>query len=411
MSDILSDHRDWQTVRLGDVVNNINENTYNPRENGLERSVGLEHLDPDCLRISRWDPIADDSSFTRRFRKGQVLFGRRRVYLRKAALAEFDGICSSDIYTLEANPEKLLPELLPFIVQSDALIEYAISRSAGTMSPRVKWASLGAFEVRLPPMEIQRRIANVLIAVENCIFKGERLVATAERVKQVLMRELFRKGIGHDEFRDSLLGMIPRTWTIESIRNIGDFKTGPFGTMLKADEYSSGEGVPLICMRDIKEGFLEIDDKTPRIPPSVVERLQGYLLETGDLVFGRKGNINRSAIVKDIQNGWLLGTDGIRMRLSKSFHAPFVSYFFQKDDIQSWLLHNATGTTMASMNQKILQRISIPTPPLREQLQIADILTSCDEMIATARASVAATKALKMRLVNELLNSPVGVGS
>ena len=198
--------------------------------------------------------------------------------------------------------------------------------------------------------------------------------------------------------------MLPKGWKVASIKDIGDFKTGPFGTLLKAAEYIGGDGIPLICMRDIRDGRLEIDERTPRIPSSVVKRMPEYLLKCGDIVFGRKGNINRSAIVNDHQDGWFLGTDGIRIRPSKEFYPPFISYHFQRDEIQSHLLHQATGTTMASLNQEILHRMYIPVPSLPEQHQIAAILTRCDETIAAARANVAAAKALKMKMINEMLS-------
>jgi len=216
---------------------------------------------------------------------------------------------------------------------------------------------------------------------------------------------LFSKGIGHREFQKTSAGMLPKGWKVASIKDIGDFKTGPFGTLLKAAEYIGGDGIPLICMRDIRDGRLEIDERTPRIPSSVVKRMPEYLLKCGDIVFGRKGNINRSAIVNDHQDGWFLGTDGIRIRPSKEFYPPFISYHFQRDEIQSHLLHQATGTTMASLNQEILHRMYIPVPSLPEQHQIAAILTRCDETIAAARANVAAAKALKMKMINEMLTN------
>src|SRR5688572_29904121 len=88
----------WQWVRFGDVAHNVKVTESNPKEAGLERYVGLEHLEPRDLRIRSWGNIADGTTFNRVFRAGQVLFGKRRAYQRKAAVAHFDGICSGDIY-------------------------------------------------------------------------------------------------------------------------------------------------------------------------------------------------------------------------------------------------------------------------------------------------------------------------
>jgi type I restriction enzyme S subunit len=108
----------WRMVRFGEVVSNVDITERNPLAHGLERYVGLDHIDPESLHIKRWGLIEEGISFTRKFVKGQVLFGKRRAYQRKVAIAEFDGICSGDILVFEAKDE-LLPELLPFIVQSE----------------------------------------------------------------------------------------------------------------------------------------------------------------------------------------------------------------------------------------------------------------------------------------------------
>jgi type I restriction enzyme, S subunit len=123
-------------VFFGDVVRNVDESIRNPQTCGLERYVGLEHIDPESLHIQRWGLIAEGTSFTRRFRKGQVLFGKRRAYQRKVAVANFDGLCSSDILVFEPKDNRLLPELLPFICQSDGFFEHALNTSAGSLSPR-----------------------------------------------------------------------------------------------------------------------------------------------------------------------------------------------------------------------------------------------------------------------------------
>ena len=107
----------WKKVTLGEVVKEVRETAKDPVAEGLERVIGLEHLDSESLHIKSWGSIADATTFTKKFRKGQMLFGRRRAYLRKAALATFDGICSGDITVLEAK-NGLSPELLPFLIQN-----------------------------------------------------------------------------------------------------------------------------------------------------------------------------------------------------------------------------------------------------------------------------------------------------
>jgi len=161
------DRSGWRRVRFGDVVTSTKETVKDPVSAGLDRVVALEHMEPGCLQLSGWQDAADETTFTRRFRAGQTLFAKRRAYQRKVAHAEFDGVCSGDILVFEAKPNGLLPDLLPFIVQSDAFFEHALRTSAGSLSPRTKWQDLAMWEFDLPPLDEQKRIAELLWLSES----------------------------------------------------------------------------------------------------------------------------------------------------------------------------------------------------------------------------------------------------
>ena len=167
-------------VKLGDVAREYKQSNKNAV--GLP-SVGLEHLTPGEIKLEAWDEGAE-TTFTKTFKKGQMLFGRRRAYLKKAALAPFDGICSGDITVIEAIPEKIMPELLPFVIQNDLLFDYAVGKSAGSLSPRVKWADLKNYEFELPEMDQQGRLTELLQAAYESKQAYQRLIQkTDEMVK------------------------------------------------------------------------------------------------------------------------------------------------------------------------------------------------------------------------------------
>lgn len=151
-------------VRLGDVARERKETCKSDKSE--YPIVGLEHLTPGEITLSEWDEGVENT-FTKLFRKGDMLFGRRRAYLKKAALAPFDGICSGDITVIEALPDRILPELLPFIVQNDSFFDFAVGKSAGSLSPRVKWEHLQNYEFGLPDMEKQRELAKLLWSMDD----------------------------------------------------------------------------------------------------------------------------------------------------------------------------------------------------------------------------------------------------
>jgi len=166
-------------VKLGDVATESRE-TISENRQGLP-IVGLEHLTPNELTLSTWD-IDTVNTFTKLFRKGQMLFGRRRAYLKKAAIAPFDGICSGDITVIEAIPDKILPELLPFIIQNDNFFDFAIGKSAGSLSPRVKWEHLRLFEFNLPLFPEQRKLTDLLWAVNTTREAYKKLLNLTEEI-------------------------------------------------------------------------------------------------------------------------------------------------------------------------------------------------------------------------------------
>ena len=168
---------DMTRVCLGDVAREVKQKA--PVGQELP-TVGLEHLDPDEVELTRWDENTE-TTFTKAFSKGQVLFGRRRAYLRKAAVAPFDGICSGDITVIAAR-NGLSPRLLPFIVQNESLFNHAVTNSAGSLSPRVKWQSLSQFEFELPSADRQEELADILWAAQETRSHFKQLLAACDDV-------------------------------------------------------------------------------------------------------------------------------------------------------------------------------------------------------------------------------------
>ena len=201
----------------------------------------------------------------------------------------------------------------------------------------------------------------------------------------------------------SLKQSIPNDWSIEPLRNVGEIKTGPFGTLLKANEYSSSNGVPLISVGEIGDGRINLLRHTPLISQEITKRMPEYVLKAGDIVFGRKGAVDRSAVVKTNEAGWFLGSDGIRLRPKSSFLANYIGWQLQKDCIKSWLLQNSSGTTMPSMNQEILGRAEIPVAPISEQRKISNALSDIEELISKLDQLIAKKRDIKQAAMQELL--------
>jgi type I restriction enzyme S subunit len=167
-------------------------------------------------------------------------------------------------------------------------------------------------------------------------------------------------------------------WLIRE--NIAELQTGPFGTMLKAKEYVSN-GIPIIAVKDIGDGVI-IHGSSPMITNDDASRLKRYKLESDDIAFGRKGAVDRRALITKAEEGWLQGSDCIRLRVNKKSVDPeYLFYCFGSKDYVNWIKHHANGTTMPSLNQDILSRVPLKMYPLPEQRAIVRILSSLDDKI------------------------------
>jgi type I restriction enzyme S subunit len=205
-------------------------------------------------------------------------------------------------------------------------------------------------------------------------------------------------------YKQTEVGFIPEDWEEMSVHEFAAIKTGPFGTLLKAAEYSRGDGVPLISVGEIRQGFLKISDHTPCISEAITRRLPQYVLRKGDIVFGRKGGVDRSALIEQSQDGWFLGSDGISIRPTQDCNHKYVALQLQSARVQGWLLHNAIGTTMPSLNQEILRNVVIAFPPTKdEQRAIAAALSDVDALIAALDRLIAKKRDIKQAAMQELL--------
>jgi type I restriction enzyme S subunit len=156
----------------------------------IRRFIGLENIETNNFQLQGWGDFSNGTTFTKRFTTGDVLFGKRRAYLKKVAIADFDGVCSGDILVIRAKDNKILQQLLPFYISSDVFIQHAISTSAGSLSPRTKWKDLAELEVSIPDLKTQEKILEVLLQFETTITQLKQQKTTLQQLKQKLLSEI-----------------------------------------------------------------------------------------------------------------------------------------------------------------------------------------------------------------------------
>ncbi|WP_028570908.1 restriction endonuclease subunit S [Desulfonatronum lacustre] len=173
----------WRMVKFGDIAQNVAVRV-DPADAKTDVYVGLEHLDPSTIHLRQWGHPSDVTGQKLTFKKGDVIFGRRRAYQRKLAVAEFDGICSAHAMVIRAIPTMILPDFLPFFLQSDVFMKRAIEISVGSLSPTINWKTLQVEEFPLPPLDEQKRIAEILWAADEAASAYQEALNNIHTVSQ-----------------------------------------------------------------------------------------------------------------------------------------------------------------------------------------------------------------------------------
>lgn len=182
------DKSTWRTYRFDEIVKNISERI-DPNNTDLEVYIGLEHIDSESLHIKRHGTPNDVNGQKLKFYKGDIIFGRRRAYQRKAGIATTDGFCSAHALVLRANPEVIDPQLFPFFLHSDLFMNRAVDISVGSLSPTINWGTLKHEEFLLPPKEQQVSFAELFASSYIAIEYNISVLEKAKNTYQSIVNE------------------------------------------------------------------------------------------------------------------------------------------------------------------------------------------------------------------------------
>jgi type I restriction enzyme S subunit len=400
-----SSKRNWPLVKFGDVVTDVNESERDPLGVGLERFVGLGHFESQNLWLREWGLLVDEEvSFTKRFRKGQVLFGKRRAYQRKVAIAEFDGVCSSDILTFQSKGDALLPELLPFIVQSDAFFDHALGTSSGSLSPRTRWSQLKDFRFPLPPLTEQPKIAELLWAANDVIEAHRDLVANLGICKATLAAHFWRMGIGHTEFQDTAIGRLPTSWRVAPLSELTD--EWAHGPRFPAEDYCEDGNVRTVRTTDFdRRGALDVTTApAAQVPAEVIEK---HRLMPGEFLFSRSGQYSGlTATFEETRGCFIAAAFLIRFKLKSSVLSKYLVQLFYSDFGSTYVLPLRRGTYQQNISGSAVLALNIPVPPIDEQQHICRVLEECESGIVRANRQLLQSIELARAIANEVVGEP-----
>lgn len=370
-------------VTLGEVAVECRESCRGDKS-GLP-AVGLEHLTPEQIRLSNW-AVNTENTFTKLFRRDDMLFGRRRAYLKKAAQAPFDGICSGDITVIRARPGKLLPELLPFIIQNDDLFDFAVGRSDGSLSPRVKWENLANYTFELPPLAEQKKLAEVLWSISDTIQAYQDLLTKTEE----LVKARFAEMLGD--------GMYPISLLINLIKEGAGVS---YGIVQPGDDGTGDMGV--LRPVDIVDGKLSVKS-IKYIDRAIGEGFKKTELTGDELLITVRGTTGTTALTDDRFAGMNV-TRGIAVIRydRRKINPVYLNAYFNTDKSQRYIQEHTKGATLQQINLSDLRLQEIPVPPMAQQEKMSAFITQADQSKSALQRTITSLQETKRSLAAEAL--------
>ena len=354
------DKTNWTPVKFGDAVFEPKESTKDPVTDGIEHVVGLEHIEPENIHLRNSATLEESTTFTKRFAVGDVLFGRGRAYLKKAAQASFSGICSGDITVFRAK-DNLMSELLPFIVNNEEFFDYAVKHSAGGLSPRVKFKDLANYEFILPPKDQQAQLAELLWAMDEVVEREKEILNNSETIKNSLFNKFTNQG---------------ENWTKYKI---GDLMSFNYGSALKESN--------------------RIDGKYSVITSSGYQGTHyEFLTEGPGIVVGRKGNVGQVTWIEN--NFWTTDT-AYFIKVNEDFeHIPLKFFYYLL--IAANLKKHSIATAVPGLNRDDALLTKVYLPGTEVLLSYLSKFNALDEIILDIESKIATSKALQKSVINQI---------
>ena len=326
-----------------------------PEESDKNVYIGLEHIDSESFTITRWGAEAAPIGDKLLMRKGDVLFGKRRAYQRKVAIAPFDGIFSAHGMVLRPKENVVTKEFFPFFISSDQFMERAVRISVGGLSPTVNWKDLKEQEFELPPIDEQKVLAEKLWAAYRLKESYKKLLAATDEMVKSRFIEMFSMDFPVKKWSDCLTITNGKAYKAEYLKEGAYPICGSGGTMGFVNE--------AFCSRD-------------------------------SIIIGRKGNIN-NPIYMDCDY-WIVDT-AFSLNVDRSVLNPRFFYYWCK--LFDFSKYNKQGV-LPSLTKTDLLNIDIPIPPLDLQEEFERIYNQADKSGFELRKSIESIDSVIKSLIN-----------
>lgn len=375
--------------KFSDLAYNITDKKM-PEPGDEKTYIGLEHLDSGSLAVTRWGSEIELKGQKLVMKKGDILFGRRNTYLRRAAIAPHDGIFSAHGMIFRPKTEVIDPDYFPFFIASDYFMNAAIRISVGSLSPTVNWKTLKELEFDIPTIEQQRESAKILKAANDLKESYQVLLKKTDDLVKSQFIEMF--GLPEQNTHEYEIG------------TIGDVvKDVHYGTAKKASE--SGRYIYIRMNNITYDGELDLTDMKRIDVPE--KDLAGCMVQEGDVLFNRtnsKDLVGKTCHFTGDEPMIIAGYI-IRLRMNGKVLPEYVSTFMNLDRSKKLLYSMAKGAVgQANINAKEVQSIPIVIPPESVQQEFLKLRKQSDKSKFELKQAIEGVDVLIKSLIQQELN-------
>lgn len=375
----------WKMVKFGDIAQNVAVRV-DPADAKTDVYVGLEHLDSSTIHLRQWGHPSDVTGQKLAFKKGDVIFGRRRAYQRKLAVAEFDGICSAHAMVVRAKPKMILPEFLPFFLQSDMFMERAIEISVGSLSPTINWKTLKVQEFLLPSLDEQKRIAEILWAADEALEKWTEAYRQSESALS--------------STRNQILQELSQTEECVSPKDVGRWVSGGTPSRSRSDFWNGD--FPWVSPKDMKQDV--ISDSEEKLTDTALNGRVTILPSESILIVVRGMILAHTFPVAVTGRDVTFNQDMKGIIPNSDFSAEYVFHWFKDNSTRILQATEESTHGTKRLATDVLYGMQIPKPsPAKQEMAVTVF-----ETFRTKLAEISEHVASSQQMLRSLTNAKVG---
>lgn len=386
------DKSKYKKFRFDQIARSISERV-EPQQTNLEVYYGLEHLDSNSLHLTRSGVPSDVEGTKLRVYPGDVIFGKRRAYQRKAAICEVDAICSAHAMVLRANPEVIHPKLFPFFLHSDLFMHRAIDISVGSLSPTINWGTLKTQEFLLPPKDQQEKLAELLWAGDDLIRKQMLLQSFYNTTTQSVLNDLINPTI--EEGKEYHLGQLGQT----------------FGGLTGKTKIDFGRGKPFITYMNVfKNSKLNIQEVELC---EIGANENQNILKFGDIFFTGSSETPEevgmaSVLLDKLDYDVYLNSFcfGFRLNSFEIILPEFARFLFRAKYVRDFMHLHAQGSTRFNLSKTTVKdKLKLYIPSTKRQAKIVEKLDQILTLEENVKLTISQTNTMVSEISKLIFNS------